>query len=154
MATKLSPQMMEDVLCEYLEPGESLRHMGYAVNPPNLLIVLPLFVLAVLPGAIAYQVMMKHYIVGTTDSRLIAVRFKPSWKALTVKAKEMADVVAVPFAQLSAAKTKARVGKIFTVIRSKDLSPVLHLKFHRAYSKTNRPESAAMVEQIKGATGQ
>lgn len=59
-----------------MEPGEQLRNIAFGVKQPNLLLMPPLFALAVLPGAIAVALLTKEYVVVLTDRRLMVLRFK------------------------------------------------------------------------------
>ena len=76
MARFKDPNVPAAAFAPYLEPGEHLRNVAFGVRQPNILLMLPLFALAVLPGAIAVALLTKEYVVGLTDRRLIVLRFK------------------------------------------------------------------------------
>ena len=76
MARFKDPNVPAAAFQPYLEPGEQLKHWAYGVKQPSMLLILPLFLLAILPGAIAVALLTKEYIVGLTDRRFIVLRFK------------------------------------------------------------------------------
>src|SRR4051794_1714228 len=111
MARFNDPNVPAAAFQPYLEPGEELKHWAYGVKQPSVLLMLPLFALAVLPGAIAVAMLTKEYIVGLTDRRFIVLRFKGS-------KIEVQEVLEYSLANLP--PVKASTGSLFTHIKIED----------------------------------
>lgn len=60
----------------HLEPEEELKHWAVGVVRPRLLPILPLFLLAVVPGLIARWWKTRKYCAGVTASRLILLQYR------------------------------------------------------------------------------
>ena len=101
--------------------------------------------LAIIPGLIAVFLLTKSYLIGLTDQRLVVLRIKgPS----NGKVKEVTEY---GLDDVRAMDVKAKTGKIFTNIEIKDSAKPFKAKFHRAFSKSNRPNAVAIGEAITGA---
>jgi len=126
----------------YLEPGEQLRHIAFGVKQPNMLLMLPLFALAVLPGAIAVALLTKEYVVGLTDRRLIVLRFKGK----SVSVQEVLDY------RLGGhlPPVKSSTGPVFTHIKVEDAAKPFAAKFHRMGMPGNREGAMAIAAALTG----
>lgn len=142
MARFKDPNVPAEAFKPYLEPGEQLRHWAYGVKQPNMLLMLPLFALAVLPGAIAVALLTKEYVVGLTDRRFIVLRFKG--KKIDVK-----EVIEYPLGSLP--PVKASTGALFTHIKIDDPAKPFVAKFHRMGMPGNREHTMAMEAALNGS---
>ena len=145
MARFKDPSVPAAAFAPYLEPGEQLRHIAFGVKQPNLLLMLPLFALAVLPGAIAVALLTKEYVIGLTDRRLIVLRFKG--KNVTVQ--EVLDYRLG--GQLP--QVKASTGPVFTHIKIEDAAKPFVAKFHRMGMPGNREGAMAIAAALTGQPG-
>ncbi|WP_127105230.1 hypothetical protein [Pararhodobacter zhoushanensis] len=145
--SRLTPEKMIEILTPALPQGETLEHCAYGIRQPNFLIVLPAFLLAILPGVILMQKLTKHLVVGTTQNSLVIAEIRPKWMALTFSVASVASTRVIPLAQVQDAQVKS--GSLFTTIRFDHDS--FKAKFHRAFSKVNRPEAIAIGAALTGA---
>ena len=141
MARFSDPHIPAAALTPYLEPGEQLKHWAYGIKQPSILLILPLFALAVLPGAIAVAAMTKEYVVGLTDRRFIALRFKG-------KKIEVKEVMSYSLNNLPA--VRASTGPIFTHIKIADAAKPFVAKFHRLGMAGNREHAMAIQAALTG----
>lgn len=141
MARFSDPNIPAAAFTPHLEPGEQLKHWAYGVKQPNMLLMLPLFALGVLPGVIAVAMMTKEYVVGLTDRRFIALRFKG-------KKIEVKEVIAFSLNNLPA--VKAATGGIFTHIKIADPAKPFVAKFHRLGMPGNREHGMAIEAALTG----
>ena len=141
MARIKDPNVAAAAFAPYLEPGEQLRHIAFGVKQPNLLLMLPLFALAVLPGAIAVALLTKEYVVGLTDRRLIVLCFKGK----NVSVQEVVDYRAG-----SLPPVKATTGPVFTHINIEDPAKPFVAKFHRMGMPGNREGAMAIAAALTG----
>jgi len=127
-------------LQQQLQPGETLKHWGYGVKQPNIGLMIVLFALAILPGAIAVALLTKEYLVGLTENRLVVVQFSGG----KVKVKEVLEY------DLPSLKGKASgsKGSIFTHLKVKDESKPFTAKFHRMGAKQNKQHVEAIVDAL------
>ena len=142
MARIKDPNVAAAAFAPYLEPGEQLRHVAFGVKQPNLLLMLPLFALAVLPGAIAVALLTKEYVIGLTDRRLIVLRFKGK----NVSVQEVVDY------RLGGQRppVKASTGPVFTHINIEDPAKPFVAKFHRLGMPGNREGAMAIAAALTG----
>jgi hypothetical protein len=142
MARFKDPNVPAAAFAPYLEPGEQLRHIAFGVKQPNMLLILPLFFLAVLPGAIAVAMLTKEYVVGLTDRRLIVLRFKGK----NVQVQEVLDY------RLDGhlPPVKASTGPVFTHIKVEDAAKPFAAKFHRMGMPGNREGAMAIAAALTG----
>ncbi|MGH9901658.1 MAG: hypothetical protein ACRD68_07580 [Pyrinomonadaceae bacterium] len=124
----------------HLQPGEQLRHWAYGVKQPSMLLILPLYALAILPGVIAVALLTKEYVVGLTDRRFIALRVNGK-----LEVQEMLEysLNSLPTAQTS-------TGPLFTHINIRDAARPFVAKFHRMGMPNNREHSMAMAAALGG----
>ena len=124
----------------YLEPGEQLHHWAFGVKQPNMMLMIPLFMLAILPGAIATAMLTKNYIVALTDRRLIVLQFSGN-----LNVKEMME-----YRLNNLPPVEASTGALFTHIKIKDPARPFVAKFHRLGMPNNRMHSQAMEAALTG----
>ena len=141
MARFKDPNVPAAAFQPYLEPGEQLRHWAFGVKQPNMLLILPLFALAILPGAIAVALLTKEYVVGLTDRRFIVLRFKG-------KKVEVQEVLEYPLSALP--PVKASTGGLFTHIKIEDPAKPFVAKFHRMGMPGNREHGMAIEAALTG----
>jgi hypothetical protein len=141
MARFKDPKVPAAAFKAYLEPGEQLKHWAYGVKQPNMLLMLPLFLLGVLPGVIGVALLTKEYVAGLTDRRFIALRFKGK----NVEVKEVADY---PLSNLP--PVKASTGGLFTHISILDPAKPFVAKFHRLGMPGNREHGMAIEAALTG----
>jgi hypothetical protein len=119
----------------YLQPGEQLRNIAYGVKTPSMLLMIPLFLLAILPGAIAMVLLMKEYVVGLTDRRVIVLRFKGS----NIQVQEVFE-----YSLFNHAPAQMTSGSINTYIKIQDPARPFFAKFHRMGMAGNREGAMAI----------
>ncbi len=73
---KLTDELMQETLGAHLYDGEALKHWAFGIKQPSIMLMVPLFALAILPGVIATQMLTKNYLIGLTDKRLIVLQIK------------------------------------------------------------------------------
>jgi hypothetical protein len=132
---------MQAVLARELEPGETLRHWAYGVKQPPLVLIVLGFILGILPGVIIVAVMTKEYVVGLTDRRFIALRFKSS--RIDVQAVQAWRLDALPPVETS-------TGGLFTHIAVRDPAGWFVAKFHRLGTPDNREQAMAIAAGLEG----
>jgi hypothetical protein len=142
MARFKDPNVPAAAFAPYLEPGEQLRHIAFGVKQPNLLLTLPLFALAILPGAIAVALLTKEYVVGLTDRRLIVLRFKGK----NVQVQEVMDYRL----NNGLPPVNASTGPVFTHIKVEDAAKPFVAKFHRMGMPGNREGAMAIAAALTG----
>ena len=143
MARFKDPNVPAAAFAPYLEPGEQLRHVAFGVKQPSLLLILPLFALAVLPGAIAMALLTKEYVVGLTDRRLIVLRFKGG----KVNVQEVLDY---RLDNGQRPRVTASTGPVFTHIKIEDQAKPFAAKFHRMGMPGNREGATAIAAALTG----
>lgn len=124
-----------------LEPGETIRHVGYGVKQPPLWLIVPLLLVGILPGVIAIALMTREYVVALTDRRFIALRFKS--KAIKVREKLAWPLDSLP-------PVKASTGGLFTHVRIDDPVRSFVAKFHRLGMPGQREEMLAIEAALDG----
>jgi hypothetical protein len=141
MARFKDPNVPAAAFGPYLEPGEQLKHWAFGVKQPNMLLMLPLFALAVLPGAIAVALLTKEYVIGLTDRRLIVLRTKG-------KNAQVQEITDYPLSALP--PVQASTGAIFTHIKVLDPAKPFVAKFHRMGMPGNREHGMAIQAALTG----
>lgn len=139
---KLNDTRIREAFAAHLEPGETLRHWAFGVKQPNILLMIPLFLLAVIPGVIAVFMLTRNYLIGLTDRRLIVLRVK------SISNAEVLEVHEYPLSGLRNHAVKTSTGPLFTHIRIDGGSRPFVAKFHRAFSKDNRAHAMAIADAI------
>ena len=142
MARFKDPNVPAAAFAPYLEPGEQLRNVAFGVKQPNMLLMLPLFALAILPGAIAVAMLTKEYVVGLTDRRFIVLRFKGK----NVGVQEVLDYRL----DRHLPPVKASTGPVFTHIKIEDQAKPFVAKFHRMGMPGNREGAMAIAAALTG----
>jgi hypothetical protein len=139
MARFKDPNFVAAAFYPYLQPGEQLRNIAFGVKQPNMLAMLPLFILAIVPGAIATALLTKEYVVALTDRRVIVLRFKSS----QIQVQEVLE-----YALNYHAPAETSTGSIFTHIRIHDPAKPFVAKFHRAGMPGNREQAMAIAAAL------
>lgn len=139
---KLTDELMQETLSAHLQAGETLEHWAFGVKQPSMLIILPLFALAILPGAIATQMLTKNYLIGLTNKRLIVLQIK------SVTKTELKALTEYDRAGFKANPASFKAGKLFTHISIEDTEQPFKAKFHRMLSKDNRMHAEAIGAAI------
>ncbi len=136
---RLSSETINAAFTEHLQPGETILQSGYGVKQPGMGVIIGLFCLAVLPGAIAIQMLTKHYLVALTGDRLIVLQVK----GMNTKVKGVRE-----FSLDGLPEVKASTGAIFTHLNIKDPEKAFKAKFHRAAFKGSRENMQAIAEVL------
>lgn len=123
----------------YLQPGEQIRNIAFGVKQPSMWAMAPLFVLAILPGAIATALLTKEYLVALTDRRLIVLHFKSS----KIQVQEVFE-----YALHNHPPVQASTGSVFTHIRIDDPARPFVAKFHRMGMPGNREQAMAIAAAL------
>lgn len=142
MARFKDDQKVIDAFKPHLPAGETVQHYAYGVKQPPIILIFLLFLLAILPGAIAVALLTKEYIVATTERRFVVIRF--SGGKINVK-----EVLEYPLDQVRNVKTSK--GGIFTVIKIADPQKPFEAKFHRLGMKQNKQHAEAMADALQAA---
>jgi hypothetical protein len=137
---KLNDTTVPAAFQPYLEPGEQLKHWGFGVKQPNMLLMIPLFLLGILPGAIAVALLTKNYVAGLTDRRFIVLRFSGKLNVKEIMEYRLNNLPQV----------EASTGPIFTVIKIHDAQKPFVAKFHRMGMPNNRAHAMAMAAALTG----
>jgi hypothetical protein len=139
---KLDDEKIVAAFQPYLEADETLKHWAFSVKQPNIFLIILLFLLAILPGIIAVFMLTKNYVVGLTERRLLVLQIKGIGNG------EVKEVTEYRIDELANMAVKTSTGAIFTHIAIKDPEKPFVAKFHRAFSKSNRPHAVAISEAI------
>lgn len=134
MARFKNEAQVRDAFAPYLEPGETIRRVAYGIKQPNLLLIMAMYSIAILPGAIALMLLTKEYVVALTDRRVIVLRFSGR---LIVK-----EVTEYALTEPRASRTRA--GLLFVHVRVSDPQRPFKAKFHR-YGMPANMESAQEI---------
>ena len=142
---KLNDTRIHEAFAAHLEPGEALRHWAFGVKQPNILLMIPLFLLGVIPGVIAVFILTRNYLIGLTERRLVVLRVK------SISNAEIMEVQEYALADLRGTEVKTSTGPLFTHIRIDDEARPFVAKFHRAFSKDNRAHAMAIADAISAS---
>ncbi len=142
---KLSDELIHEAFKPHLQAGEELKHWAFGVKQPSILVILPLFALAILPGIIATQMLTKNYLIGLTDKRLIVLQVK------SITNGEVKEMMEYDLADFANAPGSSKTGGLFTHITIENAEKPFKAKFHRAFSKSNRAHAMAIGEAISAA---
>ncbi|MCB1397685.1 MAG: hypothetical protein H6898_06750 [Rhodobacter sp.] len=149
---KLDTAQMRDLLAPVLPAGETLQHAAYGVRQPNILLMLPAFALAILPGVILTQMLTRHYVVGQSRNYLMVAEISPKWRSMMTAVDAVRDRWAVSINTLRGQPKTVRSGPVFTHIAFGTGQDGFKAKFHRMFSRTNRAEAEAIGAVVKAAT--
>lgn len=139
---KLNDERIQAAFQPYLHDGETLRYWAFGVKQPNIFLLIFLVALAVLPGLIAVYLLTKNYLIGLTDKRFLVLQIKGPGNT-TVK-----EITEYHLDEVRKMKVKTSTGSLFTHIRIDDPAKPFIAKFHRAFSKNNRPHAVAISEAL------
>ena len=139
MARFKDPNFVAAAFHPYLQPGEQLRHIAFGVKQPSMWAMLPLFILAVLPGAIATALLTKEYVVALTDRRFIVLHFKGS----QIQVQEIME-----YPLYGHAPVETSTGSVFTHIKINDPMKPFVAKFHRLGMPGNREQAMAIAAAL------
>ena len=129
----------------HLNPGEQISNLAYGVKQPNIFLIILLFCLAILPGAIAVAILTKEYVVALTNQRFIVLQFSGG----KINVKEVLEY----WPQNLVGKVKTSKGSIFTHIKINDPDKPFVAKFHRMGMPNNKPQTEAMADALQQAGG-
>ena len=139
---KLTDEVIQEALNSQLHEGESLKSWAFGVKQPNIWLLIVLIACAVLPGLIAVILLTKNYLIGLTDKRFIVLTIKGMGNA------EIKEVTEYGLDEIKQMDVNTSTGKLFTHIEVKDEAKPFKAKFHRAFSKNNRPAAMAIADAI------
>ena len=139
MARFKDPNFVAAAFYPYLQPGEQIRHVAFGVKQPSMALIIPLFLLAIIPGAIATALLTKEYVVALTDRRVIVLHFKGS----QIQVQEVLE-----YALNYHAPAETSTGSLFTHIKINDPAKPFVAKFHRAGMPGNREQAMAIAAAL------
>lgn len=139
MARFKDPNFVAAAFYPYLQPGEQIRNVAFGVKQPSMALIIPLFLLAIVPGAIATALLTKEYVVALTDRRVIVLHFKGS----QIQVQEVFE-----YALNYHAPAETSTGSIFTHIKVNDPGKPFVAKFHRAGMPGNREQAMAIAAAL------
>lgn len=139
MARFKDPNFVAAAFQPYLQPGEQIRNVAFGVKQPSMALIIPLFALAILPGAIATALLTKEYVVALTDRRVLVLHFKGS----KIQVQEVLE-----YSLYSHAPVESSTGAVFTHIKINDPAKPFVAKFHRAGMPGNREQAMAIAAAL------
>ncbi|HEY0379595.1 MAG TPA: hypothetical protein VGC87_21935 [Pyrinomonadaceae bacterium] len=139
MARFKDPNFVAAAFQPYLQPGEQIRNIAFGVKQPNMGLIIVLFALAILPGAIATALLTKEYVVALTDRRVLVLHFKGS----QIQVQEVLE-----YSLYNHAPVESSTGSIFTHIKINDPARPFVAKFHRAGMPGNREQAMAIAAAL------
>lgn len=139
MARFKDPNFVAAAFHPYLQPGEQLRAVAFGVKQPNIGAMIPLFILGILPGAIATAMLTKEYVVALTDRRVLVLRFKGS----KIQVQEVSE-----YSLFNHAPVQSSTGPVFTHIKINDPGRPFVAKFHRMGMPGNREQAMAIAAAL------
>lgn len=149
---KLDNAQMREILNPALPAGERLQHCAYGVRQPNMWLMVPAFALAIVPGVLLTAKLTRHYVVGMSRNYLVVSEIGANWRSKSLASEAVKSCDAISLNALRGVEKQVKIGTVFTRIRFGTGADRFDAKFHRAFSKTNRAESAAMAEVIGALT--
>ncbi len=141
---KLKDEQIKAAFQDYLKEDEELKYWAYGVKQPNIIIIVILIALFILPGIIAVLFFTNNYLIAITDKRFIVLQIKSISNAEIIKMQEY------NLDELDRTKVKSSTGALFTKISIDNQDKPFAAKFHRAFSKNNRPHAMAIGDAITG----
>ena len=136
---KPTTEKMKEAFAPYLPAGEQVTHVAYGVKQPHILLIVLLMLLAVLPGLIAVMILTRHYLIGQSASGITVLQIKGMNNLGVTKVMHFSN------AELAAAEVKTSSNGLFTNIKIIDGERQFVAKFHKMYSKDNRPHAEAIA---------
>jgi hypothetical protein len=141
---KMTEDQIRELFAPHLKEGESVQHVAFGVKQPNILLIILLFCIFILPGAIAVFLLTKNYFIATTSSRFVVLQVKGLTKL------ETKGVTTYGLDELNGANVETSTGPLFTKIKVNVSEKPFAAKCHRAFSDFNRPNAIAIGETISG----
>lgn len=145
--TQTKDEQLRQMVQPVLRSGEEIQHVAYGVKQPNMLLMVPAFFLAIIPGVLLTARLTKHYTFALTNQRLIILRMASKMLTLPKPEDGFEEDLSIDLSALSAMDRKTKSGALFVHITVGAVTA----KFHRAYSKTNRTSALAMSDVIDAA---
>ena len=139
---KLTEDLMQETLNAHLHEGETLKNWAFGIKQPSIMLMVPLFALAILPGVIATQMLTKNYLIGLTDKRLVVLQIK------SIGNVEIKAITEYARAEFESNPGSFKAGKLFTHLKVENAEKPFFAKFHRMFSKGNREHAVAIGEAI------
>lgn len=139
--TKLTDDKIKLAFEQYLQGEENLKYWAFGVKQPNIFLIVLLLALFILQGIIAVFWLTKNYLIALTDNNLLVLEVASISNANVKKHTEYS------LSELSG-KVSTSTGILFTKIKIDDPAKPFEAKFHRAFSKNNRPHAMAISEAI------
>jgi hypothetical protein len=139
MARFKDPNFLAAAFHPYLQPGEQIRNIAFGVKQPSIALMIPLFILAVLPGIIATALLTKEYLVALTDRRVIVLHFKSS----KIQVQEVFE-----YSLYNHAPVEASSGSVFAHLKINDPVKPFVAKFHRMGLEGNREQVMAIAAAL------
>ena len=139
----INEDKVAEVAEAHLEPGEKIVSWAYGVKQPHILLIVLLMAIGVLPGVIVVFLLTKNYLLVLTNKRLLVLTIKGPSNAAVKHATSYA------LSGLRGTRVKTSAGMIFVHICIDDAKAPFVAKFHRAYSKSNRPNALQIAETLE-----
>jgi len=139
---KLTEDLMQETLSAHLQDGETLKNWAFGIKQPSIMLMVPLFALAILPGVIATQMLTKNYLIGLSNKRLIVLQIK---SIVNVELKALTEY---DLNEFKSNPGTFKAGKLFTHLKAENAEKPFTAKFHRMFSKGNREHAVAIGEAI------
>ena len=136
---KPTTEEMKAAFAPYVPAGEEITHVAYGVKQPHILLIVLLVLIAVLPGLIAVMFMTRHYLIGQSASGITVLQIKGMKRIVVKRAMHFSN------AELAAAEVKTSSNALFTNIKIIGGGQHFVAKFHKMYSKDNRPHAEAIA---------
>jgi hypothetical protein len=134
----------------YLPEGEAPRHAAYGVRQPHILLIVLFILIGILPGLLLVHFRTKHYVLALGDRTLAVIQVTPAFWKLRLEPKAVKSTRLLPLAEVRSAGAKTSTGGLFTHIAFGTKPNDFRAKFHRAFSKENRPEAMAIGAALAG----
>jgi hypothetical protein len=125
---RFNEQQVRDAFEPYLEPGETVERVAYGIKQPPMILIIAMYLIAVLPGAIALMLLTKEYVVALTDRRVLVLRFSGR-----LKVKEL-----IEYSLADEHQTQSSTGMLFVHLKVRDPERPFVAKFHRLGLTNNR----------------
>lgn len=138
---KLTDDKIKLAFEQYLQGEENLKYWAFGVKQPNIFLIVLLLALFILQGIIAVFWLTKNYLIALTDNNLLVLEVASISNVNVKKHTEYS------LSELSG-KVSTSTEILFTKIKIDDPAKPFEAKFHRAFSKNNRPHAMAISEAI------
>ena len=142
---KPTTEEMKAAFRPYIPAGEEITHVAYGIKQPHILLILLLVLVAVLPGLLAIMFMTRHYLIGKSSAGITVLQISGMNNLKVKQAMRFSN------AELAAAEVKTSSNGLFTNIKIIDGERQFVAKFHKMYSKDNRPHAEAIASYAGAA---